>query len=62
MTQLPLFSAPVAPVEPPSVWARMGAYMMGGPEPVELADARAHRYARVIAERHRAEVRATWGG
>lgn len=57
MTQLPLFAPAVAPAEP-SLWVRMGAFMMGGPEPRELAEA---RNARIIAERHRAEVRATWG-
>ena len=57
MTQLPLFAPAVAPAEP-SLWARMGAFMMGGPEPRELADA---RNARIIAERHRARVVSTFG-
>lgn len=60
MTQLPLFApAPVVAPAEPSLWARMGAWFANGaPEPRELADA---RNARIIAETHRAEVRATWG-
>jgi hypothetical protein len=54
VTQLRLLAPPVAAPTVTGLWADLGAWMVGGPEPIVLV-------ANKVAATHRARVRALMG-